>query len=67
MSQRLAARVEKECGDDRSRQVRRAWQLALHRSPSEEEQRLASDLAAKHGLPTLCRALFNSNEFVVIE
>ncbi len=44
-----------------------AWQIALNREPTRDEAKLAEELLAKHGLPTLCRALFNTNEFIVID
>src|SRR6185503_10043202 len=34
---RFAQRLQKEMGDDRKRQVSRAWQLAFSRSPTEQE------------------------------
>jgi len=43
-SQRFAARVVKEAGPDPTACVRRAWQLALQRLPSEEESREALNL-----------------------
>ena len=47
-------------------QIAVVYQLALGRSPSKEE---AGDLlvyAKKHGLPNLCRLVFNSNEFMFL-
>jgi hypothetical protein len=34
---RFAQRLEEDAGDDRARQVARAWQLAFSRSPTEAE------------------------------
>jgi len=34
---RFAQRLQKEAGDDRSRQIARAWQLAFSRNPTETE------------------------------
>jgi 2-polyprenyl-6-methoxyphenol hydroxylase-like FAD-dependent oxidoreductase len=67
MSNDLANRVRKEAGDAPPDQVRRAWQLSLGREPDETERSKATVMIAKHGLRSLCRALFNSSEFVVIE
>ncbi|MCH8045423.1 MAG: DUF1553 domain-containing protein [Planctomycetes bacterium] len=67
MADAFAGRIEREAGKDRSQQIRRAWRLALGRAPSPHEEQLSAKLIARHGLPTLCRALFNVNEFVVIE
>jgi hypothetical protein len=66
MSDAFAARVAKEA-DGIDNQVRRAWQLAYQRNPTAEEAKLAAKLVADHGLKALCRALFNSNEFVTVE
>jgi mono/diheme cytochrome c family protein len=62
----FAARLQRETGDDVSRQMRRGFQLALNRDPDAEESRVCELLARDHGLPTLCRVLLNSNEFLFI-
>ena len=62
----FAARVKAEAGDDPAKQIRRAYQLALSRNPSSAELTDARRVVAAHALPTLCRALFNSNEFLFI-
>lgn len=62
----FAARVQAEAGDDAGRQIRRAYQLALNREPDEAEVADAQAEVAEHGLAPLCRALFNSNEFVFL-
>ncbi len=67
VSDHFAERVTREAPDHLDAQVQRAWQLALARAPDEEEQRWSKSLAAQYGLPALCRALFNANEFVVID
>ena len=65
-SEALAARVKKESGDDITKQIRRTYQLALNRDPSADDIRDAEPAVREHGLPTLCRALFNSNEFLFL-
>jgi hypothetical protein len=60
----FAARVKAEVGDDSAKQIRRAYQLALSRNPTSAELADVRPVVAAHGLPTLCRALFNSNEFL---
>ena len=60
----LAARVQKDAGDSLASQITRAYQLALSREPRAEELLEAEPIARQHGLATLCRALFNSNEFL---
>nr|MCU0731662.1 PSD1 and planctomycete cytochrome C domain-containing protein [Hyphomonas sp.] len=62
----LAARVRQEAGDDPAAQIRRAWQLALTREASADELNDAMPVVQKHGLAVLCRALFNSNEFLFL-
>jgi hypothetical protein len=47
-------------------QVERAVQLAWLRTPTPDEQKRFSDFVSIHGLPALCRVLFNSNEFLFI-
>jgi hypothetical protein len=53
-----------ESGDDIAGQIKRAYQLALTRGPTAEEQSDSKPIVKKHGLTVLCRALFNSNEFL---
>jgi hypothetical protein len=62
----LAARVKADVGADVTKQIRRAYQLALNRDPSADELREAEPAVREHGLTTLCRALFNSNEFLFL-
>ena len=63
----LAARLAREEGPDAGRQVERAYALALGRMPDPDE-RARAVLAVEHfGLPTLARAIFNSNEFLYVD
>ena len=62
----FAARVKREAGGELANQIRRAWQLALSRNPSTEELADAVPAVRDHSLATLCRALFNSNEFLFL-
>ena len=59
----LAARLEKH-SPDRAKQIDFACRLAWSRSPTADEAKLFSAYADKHGLPNLCRVLFNTNEFL---
>jgi hypothetical protein len=63
----FAERLRKEAGDDVRAQVRRAFRLAFGRGPTGEEAAAAAALVRQHGLPALCRALFNANEFVYVD
>ncbi len=62
----FASRVQGEAGDDIGRQVHRAYELALNRPPTAEELADATSVASGHNLAALCRALFNSNEFLFV-
>ena len=62
----FAARVKKEVGDDIAKQINRAYLLALSRAPTADELRETEPIIRQHGIATLCRALFNSNEFLFI-
>jgi hypothetical protein len=65
-SNAFAARVALEAGADLDAQTRRVYQRALSREPSGDELREAAGVARGHGLATLCRALFNSNEVLFL-
>jgi Protein of unknown function (DUF1553)/Protein of unknown function (DUF1549)/F5/8 type C domain len=62
----LADRVAKDAIDPESR-VRRAFALAFQRPPSDRELSAAVALVKAHGLPALCRALLNANEFLYVD
>jgi hypothetical protein len=66
LSDAFAARVRGEFGYDIGMQISRAYQLALGRDARPEELTEAEPIVRQHGLPTLCRALFNSNEFLFV-
>ena len=68
LAERIAADVQAAGGaDDIDAQVDRGWRLTLGRLPDAAERQQGIALARAHGLPLLCRVLFNSNEFVVID
>ncbi|MEZ0276074.1 MAG: DUF1553 domain-containing protein, partial [Roseimicrobium sp.] len=62
----FATRVQREAGDDAGGQISRAFVLAFGRSPAGDEKAAAMALVKEHGLPALCRALYNANEFLQI-
>jgi hypothetical protein len=62
----FAARVQREAGGNAQAQVHRAFLLAFGREASTEECEAAQKLADEYGLPALCRALYNANEFLQI-
>jgi hypothetical protein len=65
-SEAFAGRVERACGAGLDRRIACAYELALSRKPTAEELREAAPLVREHGLSVLCRALFNSNEFLFV-
>ncbi len=65
-SNAFAKRVAAKHPHDLAQQIRKAFVLALSREPSAEETEAFRGIVEQHGLSTLCRALFNSNEFLFI-
>lgn len=65
-SERMAERLRHDAGEDAEAQVRRAWTLAFNRPPDPAETTRATGFARIEGLPALCRALLNANEFLFI-
>ncbi|MCP4849628.1 MAG: DUF1553 domain-containing protein [Verrucomicrobiaceae bacterium] len=63
----FATGIETQANGDVAKQVELVYSLAYGRVPDVEEKKQAGQLVSKHGLSALCRVLFNSNEFVVIE
>jgi hypothetical protein len=62
----FATRLRREAGEDPAAQVRTAWPLAFNRPPAPAEADEAVAFAQAEGLPSLCRALLNANEFLFI-
>ena len=60
----LAARVQAETGNDVALQIQRTYLLTLSREPTPDERQAIEPVVREHGLATLCRVLFNSNEFL---
>jgi len=48
-------------------QVREAYRLALDRRPTGEELTKLCEFAKKHGMPNLCRLIFNTSEFMFLD
>ena len=62
-----AERVTAEAGEKPAAQIERAFALALQRAPTPNERAAAEKLVAERGLFSLCRTLFNANEFVYVD
>jgi hypothetical protein len=63
----FAKRVDQEAGKEPTKQVKRAFELALQRAPDEAESAACEKLLNQRSLLELCRALLNLNEFVYID
>jgi hypothetical protein len=63
----FAARVQSEAGPTAKSQVTRAFEIAFQRTPDSQELEIAIKLVQQQGLPSLCRLLFNANEFVHLD
>ena len=66
-AERFASRVSREAGADPQQQVARAISLAFGREPTAAELAAGSELVASHGLPLLCRSLYNASEFLYVD
>ncbi len=62
----FAGRARMEGGPELKAQVNRAWQLALGRDASADEEKSGTELARQHGMEQLCWALLNSSEFIYV-
>ena len=62
----FAGRLKKEAGEEPGKQAARAFQVAFGRDPAASEREAAVELVRSHGLAALCRAIYNSNEFIYV-
>jgi len=65
-SEHFGARLSKE-RVSLDEQIVRAYELALSRAPTDAERTKLAAHATRHGLPSACRIIFNSNEFLFID
>jgi hypothetical protein len=66
MADDLAAHVQREAGEDKSKQVARAIELAYGRPANGTEIAASLPLVEKHGLAPFCRVLLNTNGFLYV-
>ncbi len=66
MAERFAQRLEQEA-DTLEGQVDLAVRLVVQRASTQEESDELLGFAREHGLPNLCRFLFNLSEFVFVD
>ena len=62
----FAARIRATPAVEPSSQASAAILLAFGRPPTSDESAAAAQLLREHGLPALCRALLNANEFLFV-
>jgi hypothetical protein len=65
-AEHFAARLEREA-EGPAAQVERAFELALGRRPAAEEAAVLAEYAARHGLSSFARLVFNTNEFIFLD
>ena len=65
MAKHLAERVA--ASGTRESQLKRAFQLAIGRLPTDDETGSLTAYAAEHGMANACRVILNLNEFVFID
>jgi mono/diheme cytochrome c family protein len=63
----LAERVQRDVGNDATKQVERAFALTLQREPDKSERHACLELLQQRSLAELCRALLNVNEFIYVD
>jgi len=62
----LAERTQQSAGDDPDDQVAWLFRQAFNREPSTLESDECTAFIREHGLPSMCRVLFNANEFLFV-
>src|SRR5262249_24787942 len=67
MADKFAQRVQDEAGPDIKKQITHTYRLAYGRPPTPKEIALVRPVVESHGLAVLCRAIFNSIEFVYVD
>ena len=62
----FAERIMREAGADPRQQVTRAFELVFGRTPTDTERHDSVAFIDAEGLPALCRAILNANEFLFL-
>ncbi|RLS59320.1 MAG: DUF1553 domain-containing protein [Planctomycetota bacterium] len=65
-SQVFADRVAQATNPSHETQIQRAFELAYQRAPTGTELQAATQFVEQHGLAMLCRAIYNTHEFVTV-
>ncbi len=61
---KFASRLKSESPQSIDKQIVSAFYYAFGREPTASEQTASNKVVTEHGLTTLCRVMFNSNEFL---
>ena len=67
LADEFAGRMQREAGDSTAAQVKLVWLVAYGRDADEPEVQLATRFVDAHGLPSFCRVILNSNEFLYVQ
>jgi len=67
MAAAMAARIQREAGDEPASQVRRAYALCYNRKPSAAALEDCIKLIQSHSLTSLCRVLLNTSELIYLK
>jgi hypothetical protein len=62
----LAQRIRQEVGNEPRVLITRLWLRCFSRPPSDQELAAAEDLLTRYDLTAVCRAVVNSNEFLLL-
>ena len=62
----FADRIQRE-GSETTAHVKLVYLVAYGREASEQEVQLANQFVDAHGLPSFCRVILNSNEFLYVQ
>jgi Protein of unknown function (DUF1553)/Protein of unknown function (DUF1549) len=66
-AEKFAERLKREASEGTAAQVRRAYDLAFGRRPTDEELAFGQRFAETNGLKQLCLVLMNTSEFSYVE
>jgi hypothetical protein len=66
-SRAFAERLTRECGDDSTKIIQRAWLLAFGRIVEADELKRTLEFLESQSLLEFCLALMNTNEFIYID
>lgn len=66
MADDFANRMQREAGDSPAAQIKLVYLVAYAREAEEPEVQSAALFVGEHGLPSFCRVVLNSNEFLYV-